>query len=390
MEEQIIIAIEKFTKAKYCALCGGEIKDGKCTFCKVESPKTPSLEQIIGEQEITFKIYVALLGLKDLDDPFVNRIIPEYRPKFRDYVIAKFLDDNFEDIIYAIDKPNINFLFDSNKFFLGIARSFFLHGASNVSDNAYLKFLSMYIERILMTSNMRDSKGRLPKLDFVSSEEMQKINAGHKVVEKEEGICIVSGNGRPKVIFDREIFIEKKGQPLKENMETIYHEFQHAIQGNYFKNPDRYCVMGLLMAKDYVLSQILPGYQKENYVHSSFEVDAYYSSLHSVIKDLEMLKLYEGQYDETLKTIDSFRLATDRTHRGVQVNLHDLFESLPIQSDALEYYPILSLEYSAPGPYLVRRSKQEIESLRESTKEPKIREVLDYILSTYKKDKEPV
>ncbi len=390
MEKNILQVIKNLQGLMKCSSCGAEVENGICSFCgsKREYDKTQKLvqelESLLLKNGISFKIFIELLNIKDLNIPFINRVINENKAYYRRYLKEKYEGKEYNEVIDLLTKKNADYIADIDTLFSDLALRFYTEGTNSLSDESYIKFIEFYISRVLEFSNFRDLNNRVPKIEFVTNKEITKASRTKDKTKITHGLCSRC-NDSYYIRINKEWILANKSKPLHNSIVAIYHELQHVVQENYYRNPGRYCLTGYLIAMDAIIDDKIKGYYNENYDKLPMEANAEYWACYILKNDLLTLGIYKGELEKSLQNLFLLSVNTHRTIEGKQVEIDDIFDGMSIPNSALSEYPILSLGYNIDGKNLVKKSAKELESIRAKTKDERIVHILDYALSTAKK-----
>ena len=383
MENEIINICRELKKLSHCKCCGGDVISGICNCCGNINERSgeliDKLKELLKNDKQPFPVLAELINIHDLEIPFVNSLISSRIETMKTFLAYKLEQNEYADIINLLSKDNASLVVDPNYFFK-IAEKYFCGEIPNMDDETYLKFVQIYTKNILEKSNFKSLYDRVPKVEFVSAEEIKKAqeDSNTNLSFVAHGLCIVTRYGE-RILLNSESFLSTREISPFQNIITIYHELQHLVQKNYSRTPSRYNVVGLMSAKDKVLEKIFPNYYDENYELVAFENDAEYNAYMAMANDLVALRL--NPLDFPTKATMHANLLSNRTRfiNGKEDTLDNLFDQYVSDPNILIEYPILTLEYKIEGGKIVRKTPEETASIINQDATPELKAIYQYI-----------
>ena len=173
------------------------------------------------------------------------------------------------------------------------------------------------------------------------------------------GICDDEGY-KVTIYLNKEIFLNRRETDYMENIETIYHEFEHIVQKQFYTNPNKFSLSGFLMAKDNCLVEILENYYQENYAFLTAELDAECNGYLALANDLEALGLNPQDMRNLAQKNYNLLFSDIRFLNGENTTLDILFDKYVTDTKLLNKYPILKLQYKELDGKIVKKSIEEI------------------------------
>ena len=176
--------------------------------------------------------------------------------------------------------------------------------------------------------------------------------------------------------------------------DTVFHEVKHARQIRILSTDKSLNYKYLLMAMDSLLSDILPGYYKHEYLRLSYEIDAEESGLNETITFFQgypemqnyLIQSHQGQLNNKRKSISTQFIRKNPMESDESSNIYgivELFikycnlylnkEGLNALLNRINEYPILNqfFEIAYPEKRIVPRSQEHFNKLlKKYEKEP--------------------
>lgn len=129
-------------------------------------------------------------------------------------------------------------------------------------------------------------------------------------------------------------------------IKTIYHELVHIMQYKLVMIDGKSTDLLLKEIKDEILSYLIPEYYKENYERLSYEAEAEFLSIYSMLKLFEKFGIQFSKginpYIDTLEKLEQIINSEERLIDGEVISLSELFEyEITNYPEFLEKYPQL-------------------------------------------------
>ncbi len=178
MKSETIKICEELKNQSHCKGCGDEIKNGTCIFCGNTNKKfitlSKNLEELLKKINPPFNLFAELVNIYDLEIPFVSSIVAENIETMQNFLTMKLNNHEYADMINMLSKDNASMVVNPTYFF-EIAKKYFCGEIHDMDDETYLKFVQIYTKNILEKSNFKSLYDRVPKVEFVSAEEIKKL-----------------------------------------------------------------------------------------------------------------------------------------------------------------------------------------------------------------------
>ena len=385
-QNEIVDTCKKIKKFK-CRGCGGQIGlDGRCTGnCGNKYPEfvelIEKLKGLLYDHKVTFEAFAELVNIRNLKIPEVEDVIVKRTPKIQHFVDYCTEHNEYGPIINLLLKANCETITNPD-YFYHIYYQYFAGKLDNLSDDDYIKFLELFAKRYMALSEFKTFTNHTPVVDFISNKEMVELSSKKGANVTTCGVC-VSGNF---IHLNRDNFINNRFNNKEENIITIFHEFQHVIEPNNYTNPKHFRIVGLWMAKDNILRNLMPNYYKENYSLLATELSAEYNGQLFTMTDAQQFGLNSSISKDKLEQlkmqINSIRMVNGEPHE-----LDEIFDHFLYLFDAtvLDRYPILNLEYKLnTNGKLEAKSIEEIENTINGLEQTQL---LQELLSYFKEKK---
>jgi len=357
--EEIIKICQQLKKLSKCEHCGGIVLNGTCKYCRSKSQESidliNKLKSLLGEKQ-SFDVLAELVNIKNLEIPFVNDILETKKGNIK--IVTQICMDfgDYDKVINLISKDNSH-EFVNPDFFIKIFKEYLDGKFDKFDEETYIKFMEIYISRILKLSGFKTLVNRTPKIRFVSSEQIANLQPLKN--SSCHGLCVPTLSG-DKIYLNRDAFLRLRFENPLFNMRTIYHELEHIVQKNFYKNPERYNLCGLLIAKDMQLRDVIPNYYNENYSILPAEIDAEYNAIQCVIGDIKQLGLQNKELEEEAQNLGKIITNFVRFIDGKETTVDELFDTYVNDVSCLKECPILNLQYKDANGVLTKKTKEEI------------------------------
>lgn len=364
MKEEIIKLCNFVFEYKECKNCGAsEYEDGICIYCHKEYKEINDLVskilELIEKVEIDSEILLSLNSIKFVNCDKIKNIL-----KQNNFDI--FFKDLFNEITEKIKSNQIKpedmkyiYYFVNNKYYTKENNEYV---AALIMSNLMINKLDLSIEE---------------KLEFVKYFTETYIKTFYPITKKTKCEFVEGDNDYIGFSLYNYIGLDKK--EVIEYLESsnylkllilIFHECTHSNQKLQMTSKEgKKCMtyMNLLNVKEKIIRQKNKDYYKENYIKYSHEVEARYASYELTLLYLDSKKI---KLDEkslrclNLQMENEMELILDetRTIDGQITTVDEIFESIEIDLNTFEKYPILSLEYKYENGKIVRKTKEELES----------------------------
>ena len=380
MEAEIIKLCTELKHSNHCPGCGGNIENGTCAFCGRPNEKSVelirSLEALLHSETYPLEALMELVNIYDLKIPFVNAIVDAKKDSISMALAFLQEQNRYDETINMLSKDNSDMVLNPNCFY-GIAREY-LSGDIKMEEGSFIQFMKLYVKKILESGNFKSLYQKTPTVKFATTDEMDRV---HKASEDTivHGLCAKSPTGDTVYLHDQSFLTRRNSEP-HENVVTIYHELQHLIQPSYYKTPERFNLIGLMMAKEEAIRNIIPNYKDENYEHMAVELDANANAYMALASDLESLGLDPLNYRGIAEVLFDKILDTRRTLNGEETTLDNLFDTLVKDPEVLNAYPILELQYKNIDGNIVKKSLEELQTELNGTTNPKLKVIYEYLM----------
>lgn len=380
METEIIKLCTELKHSNHCPGCGGNIENGTCAFCGRPNEKSVelinSLETLFHSETYPLEVLMELVNIYDLKIPFVNAIVDAKKDRISMALAFLQEQNRYDETINMLSKDNSGMILNPNCFY-GIARGY-LSGDIKMGEGSFIQFMKLYVKKILESGNFKSLYQKTPTVKFATTDEMDRV---HKASENTivHGLCAKSPTGDTVYLHDQSFLTRRNSEP-HENVVTIYHELQHLIQPSYYKTPERFNLIGLMMAKEEAIRNIIPNYKDENYEHMAVELDANANAYMALASDLESLGLDPLNYRGIAEVLFDKILDTRRTLNGEETTLDNLFDALVKNPEVLNAYPILTLQYKNIDGNIVKKSLEELQTELNGTTNPKLKIIYEYLM----------
>lgn len=386
METEIITICSELKKLSHCAGCGAKVKNGICTWCgniyERYAELSKRLEEILQNKKQPFKVLAELVNIYDLEIPVVNALVDERLELMQSFLTTKLDNNEYNDMINMLSKDNASMVVNPDYFFQ-IAKKYFCGEILDMDDETYMKFIKIYTKNILEKSQFKSLYDRTPKVEFASGEEIKQVLEASKtnIDFSPHGLCVATPYGE-RILLNRESFLESRKSGTFENIITVYHELQHLVQKSYSKVPERFNLIGLIQAKDKVLTSLLPTYYNENYELVAFENDAESNAYMAMANDLEALGLSSLDLRERANKKVNLLFNRVRFINGEESTVDKLFDQYVTDPTVLEKYPILKLQYRIANGKITRIPPEEIAGMTNGDLTPELKVIYEYISNT--------
>ena len=379
MEAEIIRLCTELKHSNHCPGCGGNIENGTCAFCGRPNEKSVelirSLEVLLHRETYPLEVLAELVNIYDLKIPFVNAIVDAKKDRISMALAFLQEQNRYDETINMLSKDNSGMVLNPNCFY-GVAREY-LSGEIKMGEEAFIQFMKLYVKKILESGNFKSLYDETPTVKFATPEEIDEISKTNGYVT--HGLCVSSKAG-DTIYLNKQSFLARSINEPHENVVTIYHELQHLIQPSYYKTPERFNLIGLMMAKDDAVRNAIPGYNDENYEHMAVELDANANAYMALASDLESLGLDPLNYRGIAEVLFEKILDTKRTLNGEETTLDNLFDASIKDPTILDKYPILKLQYKNIDGNIVKKSLEELQTELNETTNPKLKVIYEYLM----------
>ena len=415
MQEEIIKLCQELSIKKTCKNCAAPIMGGKCIWCNTKNPEIEylleRLKSLLENVNITFDIFLNIFDIYELTNPkiieylknsqasFILDIIEQNRKRFQDFIIDGMIKSKYKDVLKLAIKNNIDYLMEGKKVFHFFASEFFKGHLSNLDDESYLDFLTLFGKEAAKSIGVKSIDGKYIKIELISDKEMKETIMRlfpDENVESKFKYAGLNFQEENKIKFNSEVFLQTRFNDPFQAMITIYHELQHRIRRKSFYIPDKFSYIGLLIAKDELINRALNSisanyYYTLNYRLLPTEADADYMSYYYLTQLIHELKLDDELKDfieslnEKMKIYNNFRTNKFRILNGEKLEVDELFERFAIPlinqiPSLMNYYRILKLQYKFDNGVFKGKTKEEILEAKSKTNSLEIELIYDAIL----------
>lgn len=361
---QIKQIIEKIRGYK-CKNCGGNFVNSNCTFCdsldnnlEIELEKLKLLLNDFSRETSNLnynnikinKLFNLLYTLNNSQD-IINDFLDRYNYK-------QLFNEFSKETIAKLDKPNTIFtdleldtietlIYQNNHSFnLKYIYQYFINrciqNKQNVSLESFQEIIKQLAEATLKPF-YRNSQCILKKYD--------------QIIENGKHFIEYGGNKAHKIYLNINKIKDLYEKHDPSILITLFHESIHGVQyKNIFYGNQDIDPLVLLEIKDYILSEYIPNYYKENYENISYEIEAEYFG-HLLASQYINKSLITPQIQLSYNNI----LNTQRTLKRSSINIDIIFNELIINHpELIKKHPQLQYLYKIENNTVIPLSEEEL------------------------------
>lgn len=355
MKEDIIRLCSEIRANSKCDGCGGECDNHTCKYCGKENQILDRLIMELCSKLVELNAYdddilKSLYSIRDLNIKMVNDLI-----NYNNY--GTELKERYNNILYmvSIDRcgtyacHNLIYFLDNDLFISGNRNNLinflmkklltFELGELDIQD--ILILIKLFTE-MFMSNKFKNSKCVYQKLD--------------------EGTL---GSAFWKFIhLDQDSIVKMiEAGDLEGILQLVFHECTHTTQDYRMMFEKKVSYNILVQCKEQILRNIIPKYYDNNYVNNNAEVEARYFGAYLTIWYLNLLGLpvlNEDYFKNIMKSEAMYIFYDKRIINGVEITVDEAFSMYVSDSEYLERFPVLNIQYKNNNGKIELKEREEI------------------------------